>query len=539
MSRTASRPTPSGLDLPGRRGSAQQARQLLDRVDADPWGQFTPSVYETARVHTHLPGFPGAAARVDWLLEQQAPDGRWGTGSAGHRLLPTLSATVALLAQLYDAPSEGRLRTAVSRGLDALRAVPGHGAPPDTAAVELLVPVLLAEVNRLLDTAPAGSHPALRVLRLAPRLGPAHGLSAAPAAALAERLRRLTALPVKWHHCYEALASAVPEALVPPPPAGLLGGSPAATAAWLARTPAGAAHHRVTAALEAAAQRYGGLFPETAPLAAFERLWVLAALAEAGLLTGAETLARRWLEPLTEPGGVRGAPGLAPDADDTAMALLVAAVLGLPHDHDALAPFWAGDHFACYLGEETGSLSANAHALLALGACLPHHPAHRSTVTALRGWLAAQQTPDGHWTDKWHASPLYATSRAATALARHGGPAARPVLRRAARWALRTQHPDGSWGVWGATAEETGYGARILLAAPGTPAEPLARAHAYLARSLAEDTPAHPPLWHDKTLYTPTAVVEAELLATLHTLAARAPAPAPAPGYRTARRPQA
>lgn len=105
-----------------------------------------------------------------------------------------------------------------------------------------------------------------------------------------------------------------------------------------------------------------------------------------------------------------------------------------------------------------------------------------------------------------------------TALARFGGSAARPALRRAAEWATLTQHPDGSWGVWGPTPEETAYGVQILLAAPTTPTEPLARARTSLGHHLP-DAPAHPPLWHDKALYTPTAVVEAEVLATLHTLA--------------------
>ncbi|MFJ6137756.1 prenyltransferase [Kitasatospora sp. NPDC092286] len=518
MNHTVARPAlpgpgaPPGPGGPARR--AERARHLLEQVDADPWGRFTPSVYETARVHAHLPRLPGAAKRVGWLLDQQRADGRWGTGSTGHQVLPTLSATAALLSHLHDEPPQGRIPAAVTRALAALRHIPGHGAPPDTAAVELLVPALLAEVNRLLDAPATGRYPALHH---SPRLGPLCGQPADLPTALTHRLHRLPQLPVKWHHCYEALAARIPDRLVPPPPTGLLGASPAATAAWLATTPASPSHRPAAAALEATAHRYRGLLPETAPLAAFERLWVLSAFAKTGLLTGAEHLARRWLEPLTEHGSVRGAPGLAPDADDTAMALFVAAELGLPHDHDALAPFRTGDHFACYLGEDIGSLSANAHALLALGACLPHHPAHREAVAALRTWLTSQQTPAGHWTDKWHASPLYATSRAATALARHGGPTARPALRRAAEWAMRTQHPDGSWGIWGPSAEETAYGSQILLAAPTTPTEPLTRARTYLADHLT-DALANPPLWQDKTLYTPTAVVEAELLATLHTL---------------------
>jgi hypothetical protein len=88
---------------------------------------------------------------------------------------------------------------------------------------------------------------------------------------------------------------------------------------------------------------------------------------------------------------------------------------------------------------------------------------------------------------------------------------------------LQTQRPDGSWGLWGGTAEETAYALRTLLAVPGatgdSAASPthvtraLARGYGYLLQTTREQE--DPPLWHDKDLYRPTAVVRAAVLGAL------------------------
>src|SRR5205823_13132128 len=87
---------------------------------------------------------------------------------------------------------------------------------------------------------------------------------------LRKRLENTGSLPVKLHHTFEAVAEYCPVA-ARPVPAGLLGSSPGATAAWIARAPATAAG-AAARELEATAARYGWLVPETAPVTAFERL---------------------------------------------------------------------------------------------------------------------------------------------------------------------------------------------------------------------------------------------------------------------------
>ncbi|MFE0774196.1 prenyltransferase/squalene oxidase repeat-containing protein [Streptomyces sp. NPDC058861] len=498
-----------------------QAARLVADIDTDRWGSVDASVYETARVVSLTPGLTGHDGRLAWLLDQQLPDGSWGEGPARYRLLPTLSAVEALLrTALRDdtaaASGRARLAAAAAGGLAALRRLPAEGPWPDTAAIEILVPHLFARINSLLDQPLTGALPHLGPLARGSRPGVPSGFRPQRHEEIAQRC--LTGVPGKLHHTFEGIAPYLSGDAVDAAD-GLLGSSPAATAAWLATRPADARSERASAALSVVARRYGGLFPEAAPIRVFERLWVTAALAGTGVPSACRAAVRTWAHNIYDPAGVRGAPGLLPDADDTAMAVLVTALTGVPRDPAPLAAFWAGTHYRCYLGEDTGSLTANAHALRALtahGRSRPaEHAAHRPHRDLVRDWLLERQS-GGAWTDKWHASPYYATERCVRALLDHGGPGTSQAVRAAVDWVLDSQHDDGTWGIWGGTAEETAYAVKILLADPAASTRRgwrrvLQRAGAALDTAHG-DQARHPALWHDKTLYAPTAMIRAEII---------------------------
>lgn len=121
--------------------------------------------------------------------------------------------------------------------------------------------------------------------------------------------------------------------------------------------------------------------------------------------------------------------------------------------------------------------------------------------------------------------PYYATARSVTGLAQYGGHHASGAVRSAAAWTIDTQRADGSWGVWGSTVEETAYAVKILLSAATPTPQPqhtraLDLAETYL-HAASHPGHQHPALWHDKTLYAPTAVIEAEVLAARELLRAR------------------
>jgi squalene cyclase len=221
------------------------------------------------------------------------------------------------------------------------------------------------------------------------------------------------------------------------------------------------------------------------------------------------------------------------------VVLAVLSRVGDEPDLDCLLAYDGGGHFRTWAGERTASVTTNAHVLDALGGRLARRPAQAVRYGAARrrvvAWLCGQQRDDGSWTDKWHASPFYATACCALALSRYGGTAARPAVARAVRWLLDAQATDGSWGCWQATAEETAYALHVLAGRRHTVrdrsvAHAVARGRAWLlsrpnggaalavsdggAASAVSDG-GEPALWHDKDHYRPDAVVRAAVLSAL------------------------
>jgi hypothetical protein len=527
---------PGAVDVPA------AANELLAGLLAAPWGQISPSVYETGRLVALAPWLSGHRMRMEFLLTTQHPDGSWG-GPGSYALVPTLSATDALLGVLTGrpepawngSPDDGsvareRLTESVHRGLDACRlllSTSAGGPLPDTPAIEIIVPALTAAVNGHLDRLPDAPHAGLDAWRGAARLPLPPGVDAALLAAVRARVAGAREVPLKLLHSLEIFGDvgAVRAGIT-----GTVGASPAATAAWLAAC-AGERDAAAVDYLETVATTHGGPVPSVIPITMFERSWVMSGLHKAGVdVAGLDAAASSRLADELSSGlgaaGASGGTGLPPDADTTSVVLLTLAQLGRRPDVDCLWAYQADDHFCVWPGERTTSPSANAHVVETLGHHLMHRgtpaPRYTAAVKAVTDWLSQQQQPDGSWSDKWHASPYYATGRCALALHRFGGRAGAAAVDRAIGWLLSTQDSDGGWGRWGGTAEETGYALQVLLvAAAGRADTQAARGYGYLRAAYGQQP--DPPLWHDKDLYLPAAVVHGGVLAALH-LAQRSPA---------------
>lgn len=496
---------------------ADLAQRLLARMAADSYGDFSPSLYETARVVTFAPRLSGHEGRIRFLLREQGADGGWG-GPGEYALLPTLSATEALFAELART-ADPEVGQAVHRGLHALF---GKLAPeeeltlPDTVAIEILVPWLVAAVNTRLTTLETKPLPGLEIWRDGKRLRCPSGTYPELLLGLREAVEQGATLPEKLWHSLEMLGPAARGA--PFVRAGRfgVGCSPAATAAWFGNQATQRNPHPGVRYLEHVQARHGGPVPVAAPLDVFERAWVLTTFTDVGLPVTVPSELVDGLRAAFGTSGVAGGAGLPPDADDTSTALHALANLGVPYPLDSLWEYHVDDHFSTFPDERTPSVTTNAHVLQAFAA---HPRTDRRVSEAMLGlttWLCAQQHADGSWTDKWHASPYYATMSCVVALAGCGESTA--AERKAVRWVLDTQHGNGSWGFWNGTLEETAYAVQILLRAKAVRADPAieqaaARGCSFLLE--AAESPC-PPLWHDKDLYTPGRIVRAEGIAALH-----------------------
>jgi halimadienyl-diphosphate synthase len=564
------------------------AQALIAELLDHPWGQVSPSVYETGRLVTLSPWLTGDAERIRFLLDTQRPDGGWGVPDDGYALVPTLSATEALLsarrryllgngardhgardhgARDHGARDHGardheavaaELTRAARRGLDLLSDVLSGGGPviPDLPAVELIVPYLVALINRRL-AGPDRPWPG------GPLLPPA-GMDEAKLTAVRGALGTGRGTPRKLWHALE-VAGDVARGLeqIRPELSGTIGASPAATAAWLGdcgpAQPGDAARWH----LETVSALHGGPVPCGFPITVFERAWVVTWLGRSGVPVSAPPQLVLSLTAPLGPDGTAAAAGLPADADTTAGALYALSLLDAQHRPDPLWEYETTTHFCTWPGEDGASTTTNAHVIEAFGHYLETMGPGRigrdvarryaAAIGKAAAWLRERQRAEGGWTDRWHASPYYATACCALALERFDRERSGAAVDRARRWVLATQRPDGSWGRWQGTAEETAYAVQILLnrgrgrgAGAGVggdgdgDAEPpdeasvgaAMRGRAWLLRSLsppgrpldAAGAPGapwvpdgtEPALWHDKDLYHPAAIVRAVVLGALH-----------------------
>jgi halimadienyl-diphosphate synthase len=214
-------------------------------------------------------------------------------------------------------------------------------------------------------------------------------------------------------------------------------------------------------------------------------------------------------------GGVSLSPTFPiPDADDTAVALLLLHDLGDTVDPHVLRSFEANDgSFVSFPYERHSSVGVNLHVLHAL-LRVPGYPEAARRVERIVEYLADQHS-GLYWIDKWHISPLYATAHALLVLDELDADQARPISRQvqeSREWLRQSQNTDGSWGFYGqSTAEETAYGLLALTAGRSFDERDRPRCAAAAAYLTHVEHDEYPPLWIDKCLYTPPLIVRAAI----------------------------
>ncbi|MEW5871220.1 MAG: prenyltransferase/squalene oxidase repeat-containing protein [Chloroflexota bacterium] len=510
----------------------REIHALLEQTSS---GRMTSAAYDTAWIArlTAL-GEPMGERALEWLRENQLPNGSWGTREPCYyhdRLVCTLSALTALSIN-GDERDRDRLRRALAGFDTALR---GLIADPVGATIgfEMIAPTLMAEAkaigmirryeNGVLNEAISHYDAALKTPLVQGDLRRRHGNDYLDQLSY-QRLAKLRALPEGKINRYVTVAFSAEMAGLEginlfdiahlQEKNGSVGHSPSASAYFALSVRPG--DPAALAYLRQLVDPEDGSVPFAAPFDIFERTWVLWNLLLASPLDEAVTALLQphldFIQAAWRPGlGVGFSIEYTPvDGDDTSVAFEVLLRCGRSVDVEALHHYEMKDRFRCYELEANPSISVNCHMLSALfqaGYAIDH-----PSVQKIRAFLKRTRLLGMYWFDKWHISPYYPTGHAVIAMADYED----NLALKAVDWILETQNHDGSWGYYGPTAEETAYCIQALIYWQRNhgklPVNVLPRGLAWLAD---HSEPPYPPLWIGKCLYSPTLVTRSAILSAL------------------------
>jgi halimadienyl-diphosphate synthase len=124
-----------------------------------------------------------------------------------------------------------------------------------------------------------------------------------------------------------------------------------------------------------------------------------------------------------------------------------------------------------------------------------------------------QTTKSGHyWEDKWHISPYYTTAHAIIACTGY----ANETVSDTVDWLINRQKADGSWGLFGATSEETAYVLQALWLWDQK-VQHIPEGCLHKGKIWLEDHQENKynPLWIGKCLYSPRLVIDSAIITAL------------------------
>jgi halimadienyl-diphosphate synthase len=486
----------------------QEAKELVRNLNQ----RMSPSAYDIAwmaRLRTSANGGARWPDLIEWLLENQYPDGNWGGQIVYYhdRIICTLAAAIALHENGDTSQAQQAVRQAERYLWRHLHKLPHD--PFELSGFELILPTLLDEARTLgLDvpthTCGYGDIQTTK-LRLIPphmlyssHISTVYSLEFLGRAGEPDRLR-------------QAINSS-----------GSVGNSPATTAYYLSLcNHNGDKDEQALAYLETVREQNRMI--TVYPFHVFELGWVLNNLIYSSLSIEAfadQAMLDRLYTALG-PTGIALDPTFGiPDGDITSVCCRVLLSAGYNVDPLILANFenQEAQVFRTYDYERNLSVSTNTHALDALS-LFPDYPNQDKVRKQVIITLLDNRKYNIYWVDKWHASPYYVTAHALVGLLREEDYLIHEC-RHTVDWILHNQHDDGSWGFFqGGTAEETAYALTALLHyhhyEPIADPDILHRGAAYLASTYQRADSIYPELWLAKSIYAPYDVIRSAILAAL------------------------
>ncbi len=469
------------------------------------------TIYDTcwaARI-TESDGSRAYPELLEWLMDRQNPDGSWGSQVpyVHDRLLSTLAVVLLLARHGYRKSDLGQKVVGeryIWQNVGRL-----HHDAHRPVGFEMIMPALLAEGRELGVKLPYSQ------LRYYDKQRD-EKLSMLPMSRFFER--PTAALFSLEGFAEEVDFSGAENVLLAN---GSMLASPSATASLMSQFPDWRERYPTSASyLEDLLSHHGAGLPAIAPYDVFSRAWMLYYLQYGELLNDGGDLLQPHYDHLLrgwqpEEGGIGFSSLIFPDSDDTAAVLLAFSRAGWEADGSCLLSYEREENFAVYDYELDPSVSANLNILEALHT-LPETDRARARDKIL-AYLFRARRHGSFWSDKWHCSDYYPTSKALMAMSPH---VAQEEMEDTLRWLLFTQRESGAWGQYMPTSEETAYVLLALLNYHRTvrplSQEPLRRAAEYLIANEHPFKGDYPELWITKVLYSPTFVIRCAILAALN-----------------------
>lgn len=485
---------------------------ILKKIGED--GNITSTPYDTAWV-ARLKEFDHLSdLALGWLCENQLPDGSWGANFPFYyhdRVVCTLSAMIALTYR----GRRHKDKLQIESGLEALDSITagatgGLRSDPNGATVgfEMIVPTLIAEAEELGIIKQQGD-------RILGKLATLREMKMRKLKNIGKVSRHITVAHSAEMAGRDQISFLDVDRLQEEN--GSVACSPSATAylALYAKPGDSAALdylHRVT-------QPRNGGAPTLSPIEIFERVWTLWNISLTELYWTNPEIAKAcnahldYIEEHWVPGS-----GLSfsehysvTDLDDTSVAFEVLSRFGRKPKISAVFQYEEESWFRCFHFEATPSIDVNIHVLGAFreAGFDQSHPSVQKALNFVRSRRSGR-----YWLDKWNLSPYYSTSHFIISARGYDD----QLCEDAIKWIVETQKKDGSWGFFTkSTAEETAYCIQALATwrkhtGRQIPNNVIGRAHQWLLENC--ETP-YPPLWIDKSLYSPTTLVESCILTAL------------------------
>ena len=485
----------------------EEIQKLLKEIGP---GKMSSTAYDTAWVaRLGEIDWELSSGALNWLCEHQLFDGSWGAEQPFYyhdRVVCTLSAMVALTYRGRRAKD----RTQIEKGLQALEcitsgATKGLAADPNGATIgfEMITPTLVAEAERLGIIKQQGERILGRMARLR---------SSKMAKLEGRKINRMVT-PAFSSEMAGTDGQTILDIENLQEANGSIAHSPSATAYFASYIKPG--NTRALAYLHEWVAQDGGI-PDDDPFDVFEPAWVLWNLqlipdfnSESCELCKPhlDILQQNW-DPKR---GIAHAIEYTPkDSDDSALTFEMLTSFGRNVEIEGVLSYEEDEYFRCFELEANPSISANIHVLGALRAA-GYNREHPSIQKILK-FLHSNRIGSKYWTDKWHASPYYATSHAIIIIQNYD----KELCNNAIEWIIDTQNKDGSWGFYGPTAEETAYAIQALCiwktSNGKVPSDIIENGINWLIQN---NKPPHPPLWIGKALYTPELVVRSTILSAI------------------------